>query len=78
MSDPEPVFSKRQIRVCKSKRAFACKADARNAAARSRKRSGLRIYFYRCKVCGSWHLTKANPNYVRWARREQVKMDIME
>jgi hypothetical protein len=51
-------------RMCLSKRGYARRAQARQAAReRSRWFAGARHYnVYRCPICGAWHLTTRRPS----------------
>lgn len=50
-----------QENVCKKKRGFSCKKNAKETAKKHKKlgiKGNKRQYAYKCSVCDGWHLTK--------------------
>lgn len=51
------VSIERAKRSCLDKRPYASRNEARDAAARNAKRYGNELRWYRCTICGKFHLT---------------------
>lgn len=49
---------KPQTLACRKKRRYPTQIDARGMGMIQQEKSGLVIYFYRCGLCGGYHLTK--------------------
>ena len=51
----------KQVEDCNFKRIFKSRKMARTHAERATAKYKFRMYFYKCSICGDFHLTKSKP-----------------